>query len=463
VRASELVVVANRLPVNRVVREGATRWEASPGGLVSALTPLLKGRECSWVGWAGTTGTPPGPFEQGGIRFVPVPLSRQELDTFYEGFSNRSLWPLYHNAVRTPEYHRHWWRPYVEVNQRFADRVARVLAPHGTVWVQDYHLQLVPEMLRALRPDATICFFLHIPFPPEELFSQLPWRREILRGILGADLVGFQMPLAAQNFVELCRRFHKIQVRDDRLRFEGRSIRVGAFPISIDVDHWERLATAPAIERQAARIRRRLTPSRTILLGVDRLDYTKGIDRRLKAFDTLLAARPELVERMVFIQVAVPSRERVGDYADLRTDIERLVGHINGRHSRSGVVPVHYMYRSLPPDQLVAYYLAADVMVVTSLCDGMNLVAKEYVACRTDDTGVLVLSEFTGAAHELRQALLVNPHDVDGLAATLEQAIAMPRAEAARRMAALRRTVRQHDVYRWARDFLGTRVERASA
>jgi trehalose 6-phosphate synthase len=451
-----LVAAANRLPLNRVLREGMETWETSPGGLVSALTPLLQERECAWVGWSGRTGRTPRPFTHDGIHFVPVPLSRQEVDACYEGFSNRSLWPLYHNAVRTPEYHRHWWDPYVDVNRRFAEHIAGVLAPGGTAWIQDYHLQLVPKMLRAIRPDASISFFLHIPFPPAELFTQLPWRREILAGLLGADVVGFQTTQAAQNFRRLCRRFHSVEGAQ-RLRFENRTIRVSAFPISIDAGRFERLARTPAIRTRAKEIRARLRPQETILLGVDRLDYTKGIDRRLKAFDTLLTKDPDLARRTVFIQIAVPSRERVTDYADLRADIEGMVGHINGRHSRGGIVPVHYMYRSLPADELVAYYLAADVMVVTSLCDGMNLVAKEYVTCRTDASGVLLLSEFTGAAQELHQALLANPHDVDGLAAALAEAITMPAAQKRRRMKAMRRTVREHDVYRWARAVLGTR------
>jgi trehalose 6-phosphate synthase len=452
-----LVIVANRLPVRRVHRTGAPRWETSPGGLVSALSSVLRAGGCTWIGWPGTVGATPAAFEFGGVHYAPVALSRHELDTFYEGFSNRSLWPLYHDAVRTPEFHRTWWGPYVEVNRRFAERAAALAAPGATVWVHDYHLQLVPRMLRDLRPDLYVGFFLHIPFPPVELFLQLPWRRQILEGLLGADLVGFQTLLGAQNFVRLARRFHPVGGTDERLRFEGRTVRVGAFPISIDVAHFERLAQSADVVAQATKLRQRFAFSRRILLGVDRLDYTKGIDRRLKAFDTLLTAHPHLAQELVFVQIAVPSRERVSEYAETRSDVEHLVGRINGRHGEAGIVPVHYLYRSLSPEQLVAYYLVADVMVVTPLRDGMNLVAKEYVTCRHDDSGMLVLSEFTGAADELDQALLVNPHDIDGLAAALHEAVRMDPARARRRMAAMRRVVRRHDVERWAANFLHDR------
>jgi trehalose 6-phosphate synthase len=255
-----LVVAANRLPLNRVLREGMETWETSPGGLVSALTPLLQERECAWVGWSGRTGRSPRPFTHDGIHFVPVPLSRPEVDACYEGFSNRSLWPLYHNAVRTPEYHRHWWDPYVEVNRRFAEHIAGVLAPGGTAWIQDYHLQLVPKMLRTIRPDASISFFLHIPFPPAELFTQLPWRREILAGLLGADQVGFHTESYVRNFLESCALLPGARVDSSSrtVEFAGRRVRVRAFPIGIDFGTLTRLAESPAAQRKG---RHRAAPS----------------------------------------------------------------------------------------------------------------------------------------------------------------------------------------------------------
>ena len=266
-------------------------------------------------------------------------LSSDEVNDFYEGFANSSLWPLYHDAVRTPEFRRRWWRPYVAVNQRFAKQAARVLAPGGFAWVHDYHLQLVPQMLRALRPDARIGFFMHIPFPPAELFVQLPWRSQILEGLLGADLVGFQTAAGAGNFTRLAQRFHQVGGTQDRLRYQGRTVRVGAFPISIDARRFGQLRESPIVQKHRARLLESFQPRRTILLGVDRLDYTKGIDRRLKAFDTLLDMHPELVEQVVFVQIAVPSRERVSEYAATRETIEALVGRINGRHGQAGIVP----------------------------------------------------------------------------------------------------------------------------
>jgi alpha,alpha-trehalose-phosphate synthase [UDP-forming] len=450
----DLVIVSNRLPVHRVTQDGGAAWSISPGGLVAALTPVLVGLDCTWIGWAGDAGPAPEPFELERIHNVPVPLDAAEIESYYEGFANRTLWPLYHDAVRPPQYHRHWWRPYVEVNRRFS-RVAAAAAAHGaTVWVHDYHLQLVPKMLRELRPDLRIGFFLHIPFPPTELFAQLPWRRQLLDGLMGADVVGFQTRFGARNFVALARRYADATFSGGRLVAGGHSTLARAFPVSIDVEHWETLARRPDLRERARRLREQLGSPNRLLLGVDRLDYTKGIDIRLRAFAELLARDHVRVRGCTLVQLAVPSREDVAEYAELRTTVEQLVGRINGEFEVLGSPPVHYLHRSLPVEELVAGYLAADVLVVTPLRDGMNLVAKEYVACRVDEDGVLVLSEFTGAAHELHAALQVNPHDIDGLVDALDRAIEMPPAEARRRMQALRRTLRARDVHRWGREFL---------
>ncbi len=456
----ELVLVANRLPVRRVPRvkgstTGGARWAMSPGGLVSALAPLLTRGRGAWVGWGGTIGEAFPPFVHEDLHLYPVPLSKAELDAFYYGFSNRTLWPLYHDAIRWPEYHRTWWEPYRAINERYAEATAAVAAHGATVWVHDYHLQLVPGILRRHRPDLKLGFFLHVPFPPQELFAQLPWRREILEGMLGADVVGFQTPEGARNFAILARRYTRAKgARHGALDFERRRVRVRAFPVSIDVQRFEELARDPDVRRQAAKLREKLGANRRIILGVDRLDYTKGIDIRLKAFHELLERGMATPSDCVLVQTAVPSREHVVAYAGLKERVEGLVGKINGEFADLGRVAVHYLHRNLPPDKLVALYLAADVMLVTPFRDGMNLVAKEYVATRLDDTGVLVLSEFTGAAHELRQALLVNPHDVDGLVATLGRALKMPKGEMTRRMRHLRKAVHTYDVHMWGRDFL---------
>ncbi len=454
--AADLVVVANRLPVDRVVSDdGEVSWRRSPGGLVSALEPVMRANHGAWIGWPGDTGTDVDPFEDEGLTLVPVSISDREYEEFYEGFSNDTLWPLYHDLVAKPSFHREWWDSYVTVNQRFADAAAKFAAEGAVVWVQDYQLQLVPQMLRELRPDLRIGFYLHIPFPPAELFSQLPWRRQILEGLLGADLVGFQLSGAAQNFVRLVRQRvgHKTH-RDSVYLPDGRVVQAKAFPISIDFDGFEELARSEPVEERADEIRRELGSPRKIFLGIDRLDYTKGIYARLRAFSELIADGHFDVEDAVFVQVATPSRERVDQYRKLRDDIDRLVGRINGDLGRIGRPVISYLHSSFPREEMAALYRAADIMVVTPFRDGMNLVAKEYVACRFHDDGALVLSEFAGAADELRQAYLVNPYDINGMKATMLQAYEAQPKELTRRMKAMRKTVSVNDVAHWASTFL---------
>jgi len=448
---SNIVVVANRLPVRWVDDD----WETSPGGLVRALVPILQDRDGAWVGWGGVADEKMEPFVHNGISQVPVTLSAQEVDDFYFGFCNGTLWPLYHDAVVAPDFHRHWWRAYQTVNRRYADAVADVLDAQGIAWVQDYQLQLTPGYIREVAPEAKIGFYLHIPFPPVELFSRLPWRTEILRGLAAADVVAFQTRRSAENFVRCVRRFlGGTPQGQGMIDVEGRLVRVQRAPIGIDVDEFRNLASKPEIQARAATLRQAMGNPDKLMLGVDRLDYTKGIDVRLKAVDTLLAWSKEHADRYEFVQVAVPTRESVPAYQELRERVEGMVGRINGEYARPGWSPVHYLHRSLPLEDLVAYYVAADVMLVTPLRDGMNLVAKEYVACRTRNDGVLVLSEFAGAAENMRAALLVNPHDVDQVATTLRHAVEMSPEEIESRMRALNRTVKREDVYRWARTCL---------
>ncbi|MBE0593703.1 MAG: trehalose-6-phosphate synthase, partial [Gemmatimonadales bacterium] len=385
---------------------------------------------------------------------APAAVSPEQIEGSYEGVCNRTLWPLYHSVVRPPEYHRRWWRRYVEVNEQFAATAADCAAPGGTVWVHDYHLQLVPALLRQKRSDIRIGYFLHIPFPPEELFVQLPWRRQVVDGLLGADVVGFQTRLDARNFLRVAGRLHAARRKHRQLQIEGRTVSVGTFPVSIDAARYAAVAEQPEVVAQAEQLKLQLGNARKVLLGVDRMDYTKGIDVRLRAFQQLLANRPGAAQEAVFVQVAVPSRERIAEYQELRRVVEELVGQINGEHGEVGTAVVHYLHRNLPFEELIAMYQAADIMIVTPLCDGMNLVAKEYVATRFDDTGVLVLSEFAGASAELRTALTVNPHDVNGMAEAMERALVMRPAEVRRRMRVMRRTVLEHDVNRWARRFL---------
>ena len=452
----DLVVVANRLPVDRVVDEdGSVSWRRSPGGLVTAVEPVMQQHDGAWVGWTGGPDSDEAPPDDSGMRLVPVALSAQEIEEFYEGFSNGTLWPLYHDVVAKPEFHREWWDAYVRVNRRFAEKVAGLAAEGARVWVHDYQLQLVPGMLRELRPDLRIGFFLHIPFPPTELFVQLPWRRQILEGLLGADLVGFQRAGGAQNFVRLVRQRvgHKTH-RDLVYLPDGRTVEAAAFPISIDFPGLAELCRSPAVEARAKEIREQLGNPRHLLLGVDRLDYTKGIYSRLRAFSELLEDGEIDVEDAVFLQVATPSRERVDEYRRLRDEIDRLVGHINGDYGRIGRPAISYLHSSYPREEMAAMFMAADIAVITPLRDGMNLVAKEYVACHEDD-GALVLSEFAGAAEELKQAFLVNPYDINGMKATILAAMHAKPRDLARRMRAMRKTVKEHDVVTWADEFMG--------
>ncbi len=454
--SADLVIVANRLPVDRVtLPDGSAEWRRSPGGLVTAIEPVMRANDGSWIGWPGGTESDLEPFEDEGLDLVPITLSQQEVEEFYEGFANGTLWPLYHDVAAKPEFHREWWDAYVAVNRRFAEQAAEAASEGATVWVHDYQLQLVPQMLRELRPDLRIGFYLHIPFPPAELFQQLPWRRQLLEGLLGADLVGFQLQGAAQNFVRLVRQRvgHKTH-RDLVYLPDGRTVRAAAFPISIDAKGFEDLARSEEVEKRAAEIRDALGDPSRIFLGVDRLDYTKGIYARLRAYSELLAEGSLDVEDAVFVQVATPSREQVEQYRLLRDDIDRLVGRINGDLGRIGRPAISYMHASYPREEMAALYRAADIMVVTPYRDGMNLVAKEYVACRFDNAGALVLSEFAGAAEELRQAWLVNPYDINGMKSALLEAYRADEKEVTKRMKAMRRTVSQNDVAAWADSFL---------
>jgi trehalose 6-phosphate synthase len=458
-RQHEFVVVASRLPVDRVEgQDGEASWRPSPGGLVTALEPVLRKADGVWIGWSGDAGRAPEAFEANGLDLVGIGLSAEQVRDYYEGFCNATLWPLYHDVIASPVFQRRWWEAYVAVNRSFAAAAAAEAAPGATVWVHDYQLQLVPQMLREQRADVHIGFFSHIPFPGYEIFAQLPWRRQVVEGMLGADLLGFQRRDDATNFLRACRRAAGLLTRGHVIQVRGtdgvREAQASAFPISIDSAAMEGIARRDEVRKRAADIRLALGQPEVLLLGVDRLDYTKGILHRLNAYGELLSDG-RLGSQVALVQVASPSRERVEAYRALRGEVELTVSRINGEHAEVGSPPVHYLHQSYPREELAALYLAADVMLVTPLRDGMNLVAKEYIACRYEDNGALVLSEFTGAADELAGAFLVNPHDIDGLQDAILRATAVSPAEARRRMRSMRRQVREHDVAHWAASFLG--------
>ena len=469
-----LVVVSNRLPFVVSRGENGVRIEPGSGGLVTALRPVLSDRGGCWVGWTGAS-DPSG--EAGaeealsasrhrlGYELVPVALKASECDGFYHGFSNEVLWPLFHDLLPLCRFSSRNWSVYEAVNRKFAEVAARHCGPDDLMWFQDYRLMTAARELREIGVRSRLAFFLHIPFPPPDIFLKLPWRFAILRALLDYDLVGFQTMRDRRNFLHCVRLLvpsadvsGKGAVASAQL--EGREIRVGAFPIGIDAEHFERLAGDPDVEAKAKSLRTD-EAGRKIVLGIDRLDYTKGIPEKLEAFRALLTEHPEWRENVTFFQVVIPSREDVPRYREHRTLIETLVGEINGRFTVSGWVPIHYIYRSLEGPRLPAYYRAADVAFVTPLKDGMNLVAKEYCATRVDRDGALILSEFAGAAAQLQGgALLVNPFDVDGMAAALDRALRLSPVERRSRMTRLHRTVREHDVYRWVSSFLEAAVSK---
>jgi trehalose 6-phosphate synthase/phosphatase len=421
---------------------------------------LAKAEQTSWVGWPG--GNPESDEQRASLEeqlrpysATPVYLSAQEAERFYEGMSNSVIWPLFHYLVdRMPLLVRDFDQ-YRSVNERFADAVCAQAGDDDLIWIHDYHLLLLPAMLRARLPRARIGFFLHIPFPSSEIFRLLPHREALLRGLLGANLIGLHTYSYARHFADALLGTLGIEPELDRVDVEGRTVSLGVFPMGIDVDTFERLAESPEIPARVAELRRAQGVER-LLLGVDRLDYTKGIPRKLLAMERLLERSPHYRGKVRLLQIAVPSRENVAEYKSLRNDVEQLVGRINGSSGSLHDAPLHYLYQPVTPAELVASYRAADVMVVTPLRDGMNLVAKEYVAARTDGDGVLVLSELAGAASELGEALTVNPYDVESLALTLDRALSMPERDRRERMSALRDKVRAHPVELWAKTFVAT-------
>ncbi|HZP86651.1 MAG TPA: trehalose-6-phosphate synthase [Burkholderiales bacterium] len=464
-----LIVVSNRLPLvfQRDEASGLLRARPGCGGLITALLPVLRNRGGVWIGWPGTEESDPeveaattAAGREAGYRMVGVPLTAAEVKDFYLGFSNRIIWPLFHDLQSLCDFDPAYWRTYQDVNRKYAQTVASVADAHDLLWVHDYHLMNVASDLRALGATMRMGFFLHIPFPPLDLFVKLPWRMAVLTAMLQFDVIGFQTVRDRRNFTDCVRalvpsmllrgRGNLVEAVDSK-----RVVRIGSFPISIDYNQFERQAAAPEVAARTAELRG-LLPDRKLLLGVDRLDYTKGIPHRLKAFRNALMRFPEMRERLSLIQVVVPSREDILEYQSLKLEIEHLVGEINGEFSKpGGWVPIWYVYTSLSRIDLLAYYRTAHIALVTPLKDGMNLVAKEYCACSIEEDAVLILSEFAGAAAQLhRGALLVNPYDIEGVADAIRRAWNMPLQECRARMRRLRRSVREHDVYSWLDSYL---------
>jgi trehalose 6-phosphate synthase len=442
---SRIVIASNRV---------ADLSKASQaGGVAIAIADTLRARKGLWLGWSGQIGdradelrTTPDLTELGGTTIATLPLSAREHDEYYTGYSNNVLWPVFHSRLDIAQFEAGYYQRYLDVNKRFAQALRPLLKPDDTIWVHDYHMIPLGMELRALGVTNPIGFFLHIPVPPAQTFLAIPEHRELARGLASYDLIGLQTKVDVGNLIDYLQDgvFGRI-LQDGRIRAFDRELSIASFPVGIDVDSFIGSRSKRSSPRSASTIR---------LLGVDRLDYTKGLRQRLRAFGEIIRDGSIDVDDAVFVQVATPSRERVDQYRLLRDDIDRLVGRINGDVGRIGQQPITYLHASYPREEMAALYRAADVMVVTPLRDGMNLVAKEYVACRYDDDGALVLSEFAGAAAELRQAYRVNPYDINGMKDALLEAIQADPRENARRMKAMRKHVVDHDIDHWATAFL---------
>ena len=458
---SRLILVSSRLPVSVEKRAGAIAVKGSIGGVATGLGSFHYSHDSLWVGWAEVPETRLSPEERDTVRTtladkhrcVPVFLSASDVHGFYSGFSNGTLWPLFHHFPRLTEFDPKSWAAYERVNRKFCDAVVEIARPGDTIWIQDYQLMLLPRMLRERLPDARIGFFLHIPFPSFEVFRILPWRREVLEGLLGSDLIGFHTYDYVRAFLDSARRILGIEEQQGRMVVDERLVSADAFPMGIDYERYRQGAATTKARRSAERIKIG-NGGRKLVLSVDRLDYTKGIPERLRAFDEFLDCHPEWKDRVTLVCVTVPSRTRVEEYRMLKERVERLVGSINGKHGTFRWTPVRYLYRSLSFHSLLGMYAAADVAYVTPLRDGMNLVAKEYVAAHGDAGGVLVLSEMAGAARELGEALQVNPHDQMAMVELLHRALTMEPEEQDARMASMRDRVGRYTVGRWAQEFL---------
>jgi trehalose 6-phosphate synthase/phosphatase len=473
-----LVVVSNRLPV--VLKKSNGTWNVTPGagGLVTAMGPVLRDRGGLWIGWLGTPSEQIGGEEQSimgmlerggssktGYSLKPVSLTQDDLELYYKGFSNEILWPLFHDIPSNCNFAPAYWDAYRRVNKKFAQAIVEYTDEDDYVWIHDYHLILVAAELKKLGIVRQLGFYLHIPFPSLDIFLKLPWRFKILEALMEYNLIGFQTMRDRRNFIQCVRAMTKGGMLKGRghvssLVTGDREMRVGAFPISIDYEGFSRLAASREVSDLSWAIRSNMENVK-IVLGVDRLDYTKGVPQRLLAMADAMQRYPDLQGRIVLVQILVPSRRSVEKYESLKQEIERLVGEINGRFTKNGWNPIQYFFRALKRPNLVAYYRTSDIALVTPIKDGMNLVAKEYCACNIEENGVLILSEFAGAAGQLQKgALLVNPHDITGMADAIHQAFLMESDERQKRMRRLRRSIQKSDIFQWVNSFLRAGIEK---
>ncbi|TET44394.1 bifunctional alpha,alpha-trehalose-phosphate synthase (UDP-forming)/trehalose-phosphatase [candidate division TA06 bacterium] len=460
-----LLIVSNRLPVSVEKRKGIVQYNDSVGGVATGLSTFHKSHHSIWVGWPGI------PAEKikeerksienkliSQYNCYPVFLNHSTIEKYYRGYSNRTIWPLFHYFTQHAIYDKSLWEEYEEANKVFCDAVAEVQEKGDIIWVHDYHLMLLPRLLRERIPDATIGVFFHIPFPSSELFRLLPQRKEILDGLLGADLIGFHTYDYVNHFLSSVRRLSGYEHSYGQISVGERTVRVDSFPMGIDYARFSKAFQDRNVKREMAKYLKRLGKQR-VILSIDRLDYTKGITQRLEAFSVFLGRNPDYRGKITLVLVAVPSRTQVDTYKQLKKQVDELVGRINGEYGTIDWTPIWYMYRSLPFASLASLYSIADVCLVTPLRDGMNLIAKEYVATRRDGKGVLILSEMAGASKELGEAIIINANNEVEIAGALEQALTMPESEQTDRNRIMQERLQRYNIVRWAKDFLGRLVD----
>ncbi|MDD4971206.1 MAG: bifunctional alpha,alpha-trehalose-phosphate synthase (UDP-forming)/trehalose-phosphatase [Paludibacter sp.] len=455
----KLIIISNRLPLKANKSDNGTfEFSRSEGGLTTGLDSLEMDLEKHWVGW-------PGAFAESDeeqveitehldpLKFHPVFLTAEHIQNYYEGYSNNTLWPLCHYFYAYVEYENKYWEAYKEVNEMFCQAAIPFIEPGDIVWVQDYQLMLLPQLLRKAIPGISIGYFHHIPFPSYELFRVLPERNELLKGLLGADLIGFHTYDYMRHFVSACERVMDLRFKLDQVSLNNRIAFVDAFPMGINYTLYKDTAILPQVQKKALELKKSFGPHK-LVLSVDRLDYSKGIIHRLKGFALFLEKHPEYKEKVSMAMIIVPSRDKVDRYADLKTKIDEMIGHINGMYSTINWTPVYYFYHSFDFEELVAMYHIADIALITPLRDGMNLVAKEYIASKRDTPGVLILSEMAGAAIELTDAIIVNPNDVEEIERAILEALEMPKAEQLKKLKLMQKIVSKHTVNKWANDFV---------
>ncbi|MBN1604129.1 MAG: bifunctional alpha,alpha-trehalose-phosphate synthase (UDP-forming)/trehalose-phosphatase [Chitinispirillaceae bacterium] len=455
-----LLIVSNRLPVTVDKKKQRLQFSKSSGGLATGLDSFYRSYDCRWIGWPGIAKEKLTEADNSKMsdylsqnQCVPVMLQSSEVDHFYQGFSNKTIWPLFHYFPQIVTYEQISWKYYSNVNRLFRDAILKIYKTGDLIWIHDYHLMLLPELIRDQLPDASIGFFLHIPFPSMELFRLLPWRKELLSGLLGADLIGFHTYEYIRHFLDCTRRLLGLEHIFNRVIHKCRLIHSDVFPMGIEYDRFASVKSDPKIKIEIDEIRKNIG-DRKLILSVDRLDYTKGIVQRLEAYDMFLDANPVFREKVAMILVEVPSRSAVDSYQLLKVKTDEMIGRINGKHGTLGWAPILNLYRSLPFHTLAALYAASDVAVITPLRDGMNLVAKEYVAAKHDSEGVLILSELTGAAREMGEAIIVNPNSIDDIAAAIKYALTMDKEEKITRLKKLQLRLRRYDINKWAHDFI---------